>query len=234
MDKKNKNSDPFWSENISILFDKDRLIEFFPTKDMSITEQLNSVVRFSFYLGFLLGIYYKQTKFIFIPIFMISLSLFVYRYSTDTIENLENLKDSEQECTKPTKGNPFMNILPTDYTENPERGPACNPNDPKVAKEVKDAFEIGMYKDVNDPFDNEEGDRNFYTQPVTTIPDDEEAFRNWIVNGVQNCKEDGDCEPYYDMKDSEPIEYDDPVEREEARLRSAHTSTKSPRVYDFY
>ena len=37
-------SDPFWFDDMSILFSKDRLVEFFPTEDMSLGEKLNSII----------------------------------------------------------------------------------------------------------------------------------------------------------------------------------------------
>ena len=56
---KNENKtlgDNFWSDNPRILFNKDKLHLFFPTKEMTLIEKLNAIARLSIYLGVLLYI----------------------------------------------------------------------------------------------------------------------------------------------------------------------------------
>ena len=52
-----KRSDIFWYYNPSILWDKERLIEFFPNPDLSLAEKLNALVRLSFYIAIILMIF---------------------------------------------------------------------------------------------------------------------------------------------------------------------------------
>ena len=60
--------DVFWYNDFSILFKYNRLDEFFPTKDMTIEEQLNSIVRLSFYISLILVIYTKNINNLYIGI----------------------------------------------------------------------------------------------------------------------------------------------------------------------
>ena len=48
-------SDPFWLNDFTILIEKNRLIEFFPTEDMSINEKLNAITRLMFYISLVLN-----------------------------------------------------------------------------------------------------------------------------------------------------------------------------------
>lgn len=91
MDIKEK-SDPFWFEDMSILFSKDRLVEFFPTKDMSLSEKLNSITRFGIYGGILLYMYNKKYIMLYIPIALLGLTKIIY----DVIEKEENKSQEEE------------------------------------------------------------------------------------------------------------------------------------------
>ena len=53
----NKNIDPFWFSDYSIIFNKNRLTEFFPASDMEYTEKLNAILRFSKYIAIILFVY---------------------------------------------------------------------------------------------------------------------------------------------------------------------------------
>lgn len=180
--------DPFWSDNIYILFRKDRLAEFFPTEDMNNKEKLNAVSRFSVYLGILLSIYKKRPSFLAIPILFLGFTLFIYNYSSDL---LDYFKDEEE--TKPTEKNPFMNVLVSDYTENPKKPPAADVNDPKIKKEMNKHFEKNLYIDANDPFEKQNSQREFYTMPWTTIPNDQDSWARWLYSSGPNCKSENNC-----------------------------------------
>ena len=41
-------NDKFWFEDISILYNPQRFIEFIPTEDMSLAEKLNTAARYGF------------------------------------------------------------------------------------------------------------------------------------------------------------------------------------------
>ena len=61
--------DPFWAEDFSIIYRIDRIKEYFPSDDMSLEEKLNSISRFSLYLGILLYLYNNKSYYFYIPIF---------------------------------------------------------------------------------------------------------------------------------------------------------------------
>ena len=52
--------DTFWLNDISILFVGNRLIEFYPTTDMSKYEKMNAITRLSIYISILLFLYNRR------------------------------------------------------------------------------------------------------------------------------------------------------------------------------
>lgn len=194
------NQDPFWNENINILFDKHRLVEFVPTPDMSIKEKLNATTRFLVYLGILLSLVYKTTSPIYIPAIGGVLIYIIYEHYPHLVEQKGGAV--EDHVQMPTEHNPFMNVLVTDYVDNPTRKPAGDVETRTVKKEIDENFSKGLFKNVNDIWDRNNSQRQFYTNPSTTIPNDRDSFMNWCYNSPSTCKEGNltQCIRYNDLK----------------------------------
>jgi hypothetical protein len=98
----------------------------------------------------------------------------------------------EKNIVEPTIDNPYMNVLLTDYTENPNREALSKlnayPNE-RLQKDIDDKFNYNLYRDVEDIFDRMSSQRQFYTMPVTTIPNEQGKFANWLYKTPPTCKE---------------------------------------------
>lgn len=203
-------SDDFWADNPNIIFQKNRLIEFFPTKDMSTPEKLNALTRFFIYLSIILFIVYKQWNVFYIPIIAMIIFYIIYKndqqvqeinvekFNTEIKDALQinpntpiTINDVGDVCQKPTHNNPFMNVLISDITANPNRPPACYSEDPDTKEEIETFFNYNLYKDVDDVWDKRNSQREYVTQPSTTIPNDRDTFMKWCWNTPYVCK-DGD------------------------------------------
>lgn len=203
-------NDAFWIDNVQMLYDPNRLIEFFPTQDMNTTEKLNALTRFFVYLSIILFIIYRSYNIFFIAIIAVSIIYIVhYNDVKDQAKTQEEFEDRIKEklqinkdtpidvnelgdvCQKPTPMNPFMNVLMTDYTDNPNRPPACAYNDEHIKEETEKYFNYNLYKDVEDVWDKRNSQREFVTMPGTTIPNDRETFMKWCWKTTYVCK-DGD------------------------------------------
>jgi hypothetical protein len=135
-------SDAFWYNDISILIQSNRLTEFFPTRNQTLEERFNSLVRLSLYCSIILYYYHRNYKYLSIFIGTLLLTYFIYtnnpengKKDTDIIKNvnvqqrtkqqgkqqsneqgiekLENDIDNSK-CTQPTLDNPFMNVTMKD------------------------------------------------------------------------------------------------------------------------
>ena len=92
----------------------------------------------------------------------------------------------------PTENYPFMNPLRTDYIDNPNRkaySSKYRPQNEKIKKMIDDTFNINLYKDLSDVFEKENSQRQYYTLPSTTIPNEQRQFANWLYNTPETCKE---------------------------------------------
>ena len=201
-------SDPFWLNDFKILIEKSRLIEFFPTNDMTISEKLNAITRLMFYISIVLMIYTQNVEYIFLFILTCIVTILLDKYlekepvySEDPVvqegfsESVK--KEVEQDWVKPSKENPFMNISHLDYTENPNRNSENYKDIYKINKDkrdllnkdVEEKFNFNLYRDVSDVFGKMNSQREFYTTPVTTIPNKQEDFANWCYKTEKTCKE---------------------------------------------
>jgi hypothetical protein len=218
--------DPFWFDDIKILFNKNRLTEFFPVKDHTLAEKLNSIVRFALYVSIVIFFYHNNPKYLSIVVGAALITVYIYK--NRTIEGLENVdKDifdkKEVTCTRPTLDNPFMNVTMKDYMNiDPEthriveRAPACNVNDPAVKKEIDSYFNNNLFKDVNDVFGKMNSQRQFFTMPWTTIPNAQDEFAKWLYKSETTCKENQDyCVGYEDIRSKRQIfgnPFDNPLQ----------------------
>ena len=85
-----------------------------------------------------------------------------------------------------------MNILLDDIKYHPQR-PAASPVDQSdVAQTMDDYFRIQWFSDPTDVFGKNQGQRQFITQPSTTVPNDQGAFADWLYKiPGKTCKEGG-------------------------------------------
>ena len=178
-----------WFEDTTVLLDS--ITQFIPNGDMSYEEQLNAMVRFAIYFAALWFFYAMNYNVFYIPIFVMLFTYLVYapmkEKGKETFES--NQEEQKEECMKPTINNPFMNVMLTDYVDNPNRGPACE----NVEEQIKEGFEYNLYKDVDDVWERNNSQRQYYTNPSTTIPNDVESFANWCYKVPYSCKS-GDME----------------------------------------
>lgn len=187
-------NDDFWLNDFTIIFNKNRLTEFFPAQFMSENEKLNALLRFSIYITGLLVLYKKNYNLLVIPLVIGLITLYLYKFNTIQTKE-EKFGNSEKlpQCLKPTSNNPFMNTLLTDVGQYKEKQEACL--NEEVEEEIEENFNKGLFKDVNDLYSKNNSQRQFHTMPNTNEfgikSGDTVKFANWLYNlGDASCKED--------------------------------------------
>jgi hypothetical protein len=74
-----------------------------------------------------------------------------------------------------------MNIAYTDYTDFPNKPEACMSFDNEnIKKDISNKFNKDYNREDNDVFKTDGSFRQFYTNPCTTIPNDQTAFAKWL------------------------------------------------------
>ena len=175
--------DKFWFDEPEILYKNERLLEFLPKKDMSDDEKLNSLTRMLLYIGIFLSLLYSNIIYMYIALFGFILTFLLKKL----VDIEEKFTDNEVTFTKSTADNPFMNVLLTDYVDNPNRPSAGNIDDNKVKEEVRKNFNFGLYKDVDDVWDRNNSQRQYYSMPNTEIPNDVENTAHCKDGNLNSC-----------------------------------------------
>ena len=115
----------------------------------------------------------------------------------------ENVKLMPELFDTSQPSNPFSNVLLTDYENNPSKKPApasyntstnneilkqakefvkqANPDQPDIADK--------LFKDLGEELQFEQSMRPFYSNPSTTIPNDQQAFADFCYGSMVSCKE---------------------------------------------
>ena len=98
------------------------------------------------------------------------------------------------EYTPPKARNMFMNVLLDEYKYNPDRAAAAPVDDPVVKQTFDDYFKIQWFSDPTDIFGKTQSQRQFITQPSTSVPNDRKSFQDWLYKiPGKTCKEGGFC-----------------------------------------
>ena len=188
-------SDPLWVDDITILINSDKLVEFFPRSDMSREAKMNAITRFSIYASIVMYLYNRNVNSFFFALVTMSV-IFLLNHSSKTKGDIETFDEQVEradgggKCIKPTRENPFMNVLLTDYENNPRRKEACKTyNNKEVNDAMNDEFNHNLYRDVSNIFNRNNSQRQFYTNPATSIPNKQGDFVNWLYNRPETCKE---------------------------------------------
>ena len=190
-------NDEFWFNDFSIIFNNERLIEFFPSSFMNNNEKLNSLLRFSIIITFVLFLKNKNYNLFIIPVVTALITLYIYKFNTiekkqdDKLNLTEDYENSK--CSKPTEDNPFGNTLLTDVSNYKKKEEACLIEE--NIDEINNHFNKGLFKDVNDLYGKNNSQRQFFSMPNTNEygvkNGDSVKFANWLYNsGKSTCKED--------------------------------------------
>lgn len=195
-------SDPFWLDSPNILFDKDRLSEFYISVDMTKDEKLNSIMRFGCYVSLIMMLYQNDIKYILIGILIGFVTFIIHTNDSENSEDSEGFDDKgkdvlsnvvtgemtdkddtvvdSEDTVKPTINNPFMNpsVFDNPVTFRASKYSDNTPESNKLKKDIYNKFSFNLFKDVSDIYDTNNGFRQFYTVPDNL--NNYEEFKNFI------------------------------------------------------
>jgi len=154
----------------------DNYLDIFPTSKMTLKEKIMSLIRLLLYLTIIGMIVFRSLGIIF---FMGLVIMIIIYYVVE--------EKNEEKCYKSTIANPAMNVTYIDHIKNPERYKACKDID-------KDNLRYNLYENEKDLFITRNQERIFYTQPITTIVNDQNGYLDFVYDGNRKtCKEDRKC-----------------------------------------
>lgn len=185
-------SDPFWFDEISILFRQDRVLEFFITQDMTFVEKLNAIARLGVYTSIIVSFYHNNPKFLALSLVALILTLFIRNFfdeasfSPNVPKNCtENFEDIREKIL-PTIDNPFMNAVITKPDDTiPSESYSKTPEAEKVREDIEANFSKNLFQDVGDVFEVNNSRRQFYT-----VPRNSGDLKEFLYGGMSSRKED--------------------------------------------
>ena len=172
------------------------MINFYPSYEMTFQNKLIAIGNLIIFMSLILSLIYKDFSFILLGLILIIFLIYVNDYNKSTIKKTEeNLEINNRAiinnkiCIKPNKNNPFMNPNIIDYDNINNNIKSCDIDSKFVKKSIDKFFKTPVYKDVIDIYDRNFSERQFYTMPSTTIPNDRESYTKWLYKRNKTCKE---------------------------------------------
>ncbi|QKF93976.1 hypothetical protein QKU48_gp0518 [Fadolivirus algeromassiliense] len=113
------------------------------------------------------------------------------RDSEPSLYSVDELIDyNKNTCRRPTPNNPFMNPAAVEFG-NGDPPAACNAEDDEIKDNIKVNFNHQLFRDVDELWERENSQRQFYTIPNTAIPNNQKEFAEWLYKlpSSANCKE---------------------------------------------
>lgn len=175
----------FWIYDYTILFQKD--IQIWPTDDMTSDEKLNAISRFVILLSLLGLVLTQSVRFLWIG--GATLLIITMFHNAQTTQEPFTQQTS---LTVPTEKNPLMNVLLPEINGNPNRGKALAytpKTEKKIMEKVKKGLDPRIYRGTNNELDLEYSMRQFYTNPSTTVPNNQEEFATFCYGDMISAKE---------------------------------------------
>jgi hypothetical protein len=190
-------TETIWFRDIAGFVSDANLSRFLPWPHTTTAEKLNAVLRFSIYYALFMFVLRRSVLALYVPLVTALVTYLVHRAETardgSTRERMDALDVTMgvkgRVCTRPSKHNPFMNVLMTDYKRFPERPEACELAANSVSHKAERHFSRNLYRDSDDVYERNTNSRQFYTNPSTTIPNDQAGFAAWLYSSGPSCKE---------------------------------------------
>lgn len=181
-----------WISNPSILWNKDHIFELIPTESMTYDEKFNAITRLIILIT-ILFFFFKMT-FTIIFIGIISIIVFRYFYKKEGFTPLyQRTYIPSPDATMPTIENPLMNVLMTEYTDDPNRKEAAPSYLPSIEKQiiqnVKKQTNLDLYQNKFSDYQLDQSMRNFYTTANSTIPNKQGEFADFCYGDMISSKE---------------------------------------------
>lgn len=171
---------------------------------MNFKDNLLLISGFILFISVIATLIFRNISFILFAIIINIFLFYIYLYNQEKKKEFKETLDIQTRdiihnkfCVKPSKDNPFMNpnileVSNLDYS-------ACDINNKKIQKGINSYFKDPVYKDVIDIYDRKFSERQFYTMPSTTIPNDIESYKKWLYSRDKTCKENNGERCYYNI-----------------------------------
>lgn len=207
------NNDEFWLNNPGILIDFKYITHIWPTKNMSNTQKINAIIRLVILLTIMLFVFNNFSYSYLVSGFITTVIITLYylyligpEKKPESFEGFDNNKKKNVKFEKVNDKNPMSNVLVTDYTGNPDKKQAPPAYEPETIEQINKKtksfiksnnptnteIDKRLFKDLGDNYMFEDSMHRFYSNPSTTVPNDQEGFANFCYGEMVSAKEGND------------------------------------------
>ena len=193
----------FWLSKPTILLKKSQITQIWPYENMDFNQKLNAVTRFVLLISLAgYAILSNYTILLMGLIFILGIVIIHTMYSNKMAKEAMTGADDESGVITEeiSENHPMSNVLMTDYSDKPNRGPAKKYNT-KVEDEInlqtknsilemnKENKDIGnIFNNLGDNLEFEKSMRQFYINPSTTIPNKQDDFKSFCYGDMYSEK----------------------------------------------
>ena len=187
----------FWVNEPTILFNKKYITQLWPYSYLTYEEKLNAITRFIILITVLGYILMNRISIIVLGLSIIGIIVLLYKKKEGLFFPYYGVNDQQPI----EQNNPFGNVLMTDYKFNPDKKPVLGEYSPNVeqslntkikefiVQENSDNNEIyNLFNNVGDQLTFEQNNRQFYTNPSTTIPNKQDDFLSFCYGTLPSEK----------------------------------------------
>jgi hypothetical protein len=179
----------FWIDNLNELFNP----VLYPNINMTIEEKINAIIRLILFIGIIATLIFNDSRYILFILIIMLISILIYNYQTEKNKKIEKyLNDNDldiinnEKCVKPTEENPFMN---PSLIGNNNKYNSCSIENEHIKDNIDYFFNKNVFRETDDIYDKSLLDRQFYTVPSTSIPNNREKLASWLYDRGPSCKE---------------------------------------------
>ena len=179
----------FWIDNLNELFNP----VLYPNINMTIEEKVNAIIRLILFIGIIATLIFNDSRYILFILIIMLISIFIYNYQMEKNRKIEKyLNDNDldiinnEKCVKPTQENPFMN---PSLIGNNNKYDSCSIENEHIKDNIDYFFNKNVFRETDDIYDKSLLDRQFYTVPSTSIPNNREKLASWLYDRGPSCKE---------------------------------------------
>jgi hypothetical protein len=180
-------SDQFWFNKPQILFEKNRLTSFWPSKYHSYEERINALTRFIVYCGTILSLHKRKSDPMVMALLLVFVLVVISKSKNKVMEKIMKVQYPERDCQSPTINNPMANQIPYDGVF---RKKACNSR--SVANDITNSLFAEFPTDGLSNMSKDFIERQFFSVPNTDIVNDQKGFATWLYGepNKKMCKSD--------------------------------------------
>jgi hypothetical protein len=173
-----------WFDDPQQLIRADRVTQFWPNRDQTPEERINSASRFIIYATCIIYLTRRDPRIFVLGATIISVLYVMYRSKMVKEGYGLSVRGDGRGCQMPTQDNPMGNVLMTDFTDAPNRLEACYyPSVKPFVKNYLDdriPYDAGRSRSPHPMYQRSASARQFVTTPVSKIPGDQTAFAEWL------------------------------------------------------